>query len=437
MTKKILVLGSGAREHSIIKAIERSSKPNEIFCIASNMNPGITNLCKEFIIDDFNKPEVVTKYATEKNISLAIIGPENPLQKGVADALWNAKIKVVGPKKELAQIETSKAFTRNLLKKHNIPGGPKYKTFNSVVGVLSFLEELGDNYVVKFDGLAGGKGVKVSGDHLASHKDALTYCEELIHKDHEFVIEEKFIGQEFSLMSFCDGKNLKHMPAVQDHKRAFDDDQGPNTGGMGTYSDADQSLPFLRIEEIQKAQDINQATANALKKEFGYGFKGVLYGGFMATKDGVKLIEYNARFGDPEAMNVLSILKTDFLDICDGITQGTLNQVDVQFKNKATVCKYAVPKGYPDNPIKGEKIDLSKVKDHDSLFYASVDVIDGTLVEAGSRTVAVVGVDDTIEKAERLAQKEISKIKGPLFHRKDIGTNRLIQKKINHMDSLR
>ena len=238
-------------------------------------------------------------------------------------------------------------------------------------------------------------------------------------------------------MSFCDGENLKHMPAVQDHKRAFDDDQGPNTGGMGTYSDADHSLPFLRKREIQKAQDINQATANALKKEFGYGYKGVLYGGFMATKDGVKLIEYNARFGDPEAMNVLSILKTDFLDICDGICQGTLDQIDVRFKNKATVCKYAVPEGYPDKPIKGEKIDLSKVKNQDSLFYASVDIIDGALVEAGSRTVAVVGVGDTIEEAEKLAQRDISKIKGPLFHRKDIGTSRLIQKKINHMDSLR
>ena len=437
MTKKILVLGSGAREHSIIKAIDRSSKPNEIFCIASNMNPGIANLCNEFIIDDFNNTEIVTKYAIEKNITLTIIGPENPLQKGVADALWKANIKVVGPRKQLAQIETSKAFTRNLLKKHKIPGGPKYKTFNSFVGVLSFLEDLGDNYVVKFDGLAGGKGVKVSGDHLASHKDALTYCEELIHKNYEFVIEEKFIGQEFSLMSFCDGENLKHMPAVQDHKRAFDDDRGPNTGGMGTYSDADHSLPFLRKEEIQKAQDINQATANALRKEFGYGFKGILYGGFMATKDGVKLIEYNARFGDPEAMNVLSILETDFLDICNGITEGTLSEIDVRFENKATVCKYAVPEGYPDKPIKGEKIDLSKVRNQDSLFYASVDVIDGALVEAGSRTVAVVGIDETIEKAEKLAQKEISKIKGPLFHRKDIGTSRLIQKKINHMDSLR
>ena len=437
MIEKILVLGSGAREHSIIKAIERSSRPNEVFCVASNMNPGIASQCSDFIIDDFNNSETVTKYAIQNDISLAIIGPENPLQKGVADALWNAKIKVVGPKKEPAQIETSKAFTRNLLKKYKIPGGPKYKIFNSMVGVISFLKELGDNYVVKFDGLAGGKGVKVSGDHLNSHEDALQYCEELINKNHEFVIEEKFIGEEFSLMSFCDGKNLKHMPAVQDHKRAYENDLGPNTGGMGTYSDADHSLPFLQNEEIQKAQDMNQATANALMKEFGYGFKGVLYGGFMATKYGVKLIEYNARFGDPEAMNVLSILETDFIDICDGITQGTLDQINVRFKNKATVCKYAVPEGYPEKPIKGAKIDLSKVEDQESLFYASVDIVNGDLIEAGSRTVAVVGVDETIEKAEKLAQREISKIKGPLFYRRDIGTKKLIQEKTKHMESLR
>ena len=437
MIEKILVLGSGAREHSIIKAIERSSRPNEVFCVASNMNPGIASLCSDFIIDDFNNSEIVTKYAIQNDISLAIVGPENPLQKGVVDALWNAKIKVVGPKKEPAQIETSKAFTRNLLKKYKIPGGPKYKIFNSMVGVISFLKELGDNYVVKFDGLAGGKGVKVSGDHLNSHEDALQYCEELINKNHEFVIEEKFIGEEFSLMSFCDGKNLKHMPAVQDHKRAYENDLGPNTGGMGTYSDADHSLPFLQNEEIQKAQDMNQATANALMKEFGYGFKGVLYGGFMATKYGVKLIEYNARFGDPEAMNVLSILETDFIDICDGITQGTLDQINVRFKNKATVCKYAVPEGYPEKPIKGAKIDLSKVEDQESLFYASVDIVNGDLIEAGSRTVAVVGVDETIEKAEKLAQREISKIKGPLFYRRDIGTKKLIQEKTKHMESLR
>ena len=437
MSENILLVGSGAREHSIAKAIDRSTNSSHIFCLASNMNPGIASLCKEFIIDDFNNPETVSSYATKNNISMAIIGPENPLQNGVVDSLWNLGVGVVGPKKDLAQIETSKTFTRNLLKKHSIPGGPKYKTFKSLDGVQDFLKELDVNYVVKFDGLAGGKGVKVSGDHLASHEEALGYCKELISKSQPFIIEEKFIGQEFSLMSFSDGKTLKHMPAVQDHKRAYENDEGPNTGGMGTYSDADHSLPFLQKKDIEKAHEINQATTNALMKEFGYGYKGILYGGFMATKDGVKLIEYNARFGDPEAMNVLSILETDFVEICHGIISEKLDQVDVRFKNKATVCKYAVPEGYPNEPIKGAEISLSKIKDQESLFYASVDVQNGVLVEAGSRTIAVIGIDNTINGAEKIAEKEILKIEGPLFHRKDIGTSALIQKRIEHMDSLR
>ena len=437
MSENILLVGSGAREHSIAKAINRSTNLNDMFCLASNINPGIASLCKEFIVDDFNNPETVSSYATKNNISMAVIGPENPLQNGVVDSLWNLGVGVVGPKKDLAQIETSKTFTRNLLKKHNIPGGPKYKTFKSLDGVKDFLKELDENYVVKFDGLAGGKGVKVSGDHLASHEEALEYCKELISKSQPFIIEEKFIGQEFSLMSFSDGKTLKHMPAVQDHKRAYENDEGPNTGGMGTYSDADHSLPFLQKKDIEEAHEINQATINALIKEFGYGYKGILYGGFMATKDGVKLIEYNARFGDPEAMNVLSILETDFIKICHGIISEKLDQVDVRFKNKATVCKYAVPEGYPDEPIKGAEINLSKIKNQESLFYASVDVQNGVLVEAGSRTIAVIGIDNTIKGAEKIAEKEISKIEGPLFHRKDIGTSSLIQKRIEHMDSLR
>ena len=212
-------------------------------------------------------------------------------------------------------------------------------------GVSDFLKKLGDNYVVKYDGLAGGKGVKVSGDHLKNHHDAIEYCDNLIQKGSTFLIEEKFIGEEFSLMSFCDGTNIKHMPAVQDHKRAYDGDLGPNTGGMGSYSDQNLSLPFLKDSDIKEAQSINRETLKALKEHFKEDYKGILYGGFMATTNGIKLIEYNARFGDPEAMNVLSILKTDLVEICEHIINGSLDKIDIQFENKATVCKYAVPEG--------------------------------------------------------------------------------------------
>jgi phosphoribosylamine--glycine ligase len=211
---------------------------------------------------------------------------------------------------------------------------------------------------------------------------------------------------------------------------------GPNTGGMGTYSDANHSLPFLNDEDIDKAHNINIATANALKDKFGEGYKGILYGGFIATSNGVKLIEYNARLGDPEAMNVLPLLDSCFIDICNGIVNGNLNSMDVQFRAKATVCKYAVPNGYPDKPIRGVPIDISGVKNPEQLFYASVDIKDGQLILGGSRTVAAVGIADNISNAEKIAEKNISAIKGPLFHRTDIGTNKLIQNKLDHMLSL-
>ena len=433
----ILVIGSGAREHAIVRAVEQSPKNKKIFCLGSNVNPGIAELCSDFTVANINHTQTITDYAEKKAADLAIIGPENPLAIGVADALWDVGVKVVGPMKDLAQIETSKAFARDLLTDYNIPGNPKYKTFSSLGGVTEFLNELGENYVVKFDGLAGGKGVKVSGDHLHSHDDAKVYCQELVEKGGIFVIEEKLIGQEFSLMSFCDGETLKHMPAVQDHKRAYDGDTGPNTGGMGTYSDGDHSLPFLTKNDINQAHEINITTAKALKNKFGYGYKGVLYGGFIATADGVKLIEYNARFGDPEAMNVLSLLESDFIEICNGITDCRLNQVNVHFKNKATVCKYAVPEGYPDNPVKGEAIDLSNIDNPDTLFYASVDIHNGQLIEAGSRTVAVVGIAETISAAEQIAEKEVSTVGGPLFHRADIGTDVLVQQRVEQMELLR
>ena len=372
VAQKILVIGSGAREHAIVRALDRSPKEKEIYCLASNRNPGIADLCDEILIGNFNDPEFVVSYVNEIGVTLAIIGPENPLANGAADALWDANVKVVGPKKDLAQLETSKAFTRDLLKEYDIPGGPKYQTFDSLNGVFDFLTELGENYVVKFDGLAGGKGVKVSGEHLHSHDEAIAYCQELVNNGGEFVVEEKFIGEEFSLMSFCDGDTLKHMPAIQDHKRAYDGDTGPNTGGMGTYTDANHSLPFLTNDEIAEAQEINIKTARAVKNKFGDGYKGVLYGGFMITTNGVRLIEYNARFGDPEAMNVLALLESDFIDICYGISNGTLDQVNTRFLNKATVCKYAVPEGYPANPVKGEPIDVSDISNPNGLSNSSL-----------------------------------------------------------------
>mgnify|MGYP006104490977 FL=1 len=325
----ILIVGSGAREHAIARALQKSPKQKTLYCLATNTNPGLQELCSDLQIIDLNDNAIISQFARDKEVSLAIIGPENPLANGLTDILIGSNIKVVGPTKEHSKIESSKSFARNLLVEYKIPACPKYKIFNSMKGVQAFLDQLGDNFVIKYDGLAGGKGVKVSGDHLDSHKEALQYCEQLIRKGGPFLVEEKLVGEEFSLMSFSDGNNLKHMPAVQDHKRALEGDMGPNTGGMGTYSDADHSLPFLTKKEIKEAQKINNLTAAALKDKYGYGYKGVLYGGFIATSHGIKLIEYNARFGDPEAMNVLSLLDTDFIDICFVMFAGVLENLKI------------------------------------------------------------------------------------------------------------
>jgi len=433
----ILLIGSGAREHAIARAVNRSPQPTMLYCIATSKNPGIQSLCAGYSINDINDPMAIVKYAKSCQIDIAIIGPEAPLAAGVADTLWDNNIPCVGPKQMLAQIETSKAFTRNLLAKYNIPGGPRYRFFDSMNGVKDYLKELGDLYVVKYDGLMGGKGVKVAGDHLHSHAEALQYCRDLTDASKSLVVEEKLIGEEFSLMSFSDGKNLAHMPTVQDHKRAFEGDTGPNTGGMGSYSDADHSLPFLNSSDIDAARAINLATINALKSEYGEGYRGILYGGFIATKDGVKLIEYNARLGDPEGLNVLAILESDFVAICQAIVNGTLSQDMAKFKPLATVCKYAVPAGYPDQPVKNQQIDISAIQNPDQLYLAAVDQRTDGLYETGSRTAAVVGIASTLAEAEAVAQAEVERITGPVFHRKDIGTAELVQKRVEHMKKLR
>ena len=438
MKETILIIGSGAREHAIAEALARSPQRPVLICFSGARNPGIAALCATYGIGSIVDPKSVAAFAAGHAPTIAIIGPEAPLAAGVADALWAAKIPVVGPTQALANIESSKGFARELLARHNIPGNPFFQRFESLDGLQAVLVQFPNQHVIKDDGLAGGKGVKVCGDHLLSLDDSLAFCQELVTSGHPFVIEEKIEGEEFSLMSFCDGKTLRHMPAVQDHKRAYEGDKGPNTGGMGTYTDADHKLPFLTDADIAAAQTINERVAKALAEDCGAPYQGILYGGFMATKDGVKLIEYNARFGDPESLNLLSLLETDFVAVCRAIVDQTLDQLAVDFAFEASVCKYIVPEGYPDTPRKGDAVHLPMQLPPDAtLFLSAVDVKDGQLIATGSRTVAVVGKAATIAQAEVLCEQVVQQIPGPFFHRVDIGTQALIDRRIDHMKSLR
>ncbi len=437
----ILLVGNGAREHALAEAIVRSARQPRLFSFMKANNPGIAALSEKIRQGGYADLAAITGFAREQQIDFAVIGPEDPLNHGVVDALAQIGIPSVGPNQSLARLETSKAFTRRLLSKYDIPGNPQYRVFSTLAGVKEFLDTL-EAVVLKPDGLTGGKGVLVQGDHFASKDEALALCAQILKDSASVIVEEKFDGEEFSLQCLCDGKTVVGTPLVQDHKRRFDGDQGPNTGGMGSYSLPDHSLPFLRPADIEEGLDITRRVAAALLAETGSPYKGVMYGGFIATKNGARLLEYNARFGDPEAMNILPLLKTDFVDVCRHIIDGTLDRLQIEFASQATVCKYVVPKGYglpadhPDAAAAKARIEVGEVGDA-RLYYSSVDKRDDGLYLSASRAVGIVGIADTLAAARRIAEAGVRAVQGPVAYRADIGTDALIQKRIDHMKSIR
>ncbi len=430
---KVLLVGSGGREHAIAEAISKSEKNLQLYAAMSKKNPGIARLCKDFLLAK-ETDQAIVNYAINNEVELAVVGPEAPLAAGIPDLLWGAGIKVVGPRKLAAQIEFDKAWTRNFMKKHNIAGCPEFRVFRKgETGTDEYIDKLKD-VVIKPAGLTGGKGVKVIGDHFDVN-GAKAYAMEVLSSD-DLVIEERLIGEEFTVQAFVDGSALAFAPAVQDHKRAYEGDKGPNTGGMGSYNDSKDILPFMKESDYIEAKKIMINTVHAIKKETGIPYQGILYGQFMATNKDIAVIEFNARFGDPEAMNVLPLLNNDFLDVCMGVVNGTLDKIKVSFKKQATVCKYAVPAGYPDYPVRDSVLEIAEVKDS-LLFYSSVYERDDKIYTTGSRAIAVLGIADTISEAEKKAEAGLSGLKGKLYSRHDIGTNSLIMKRILHMKELR
>jgi phosphoribosylamine--glycine ligase len=444
MSETVLLVGGGGREHAIARAVADSAA--DLYACAGNRNPGIAALAAGFETLETTNPAAVTEYAESVDATLAVVGPEAPLEAGVADALDDAGVYAFGPRAEDARIETDKAFQRRFMERHDIPGCPDFETFDDPGAACDYIDDYDGDLAVKPAGLTGGKGVRVIGDQVTA-EEAKEYIRA---SDYDrIVLEERLVGEEFTVQALVANGELRTTPAVQDHKRAFEGDEGPNTGGMGSYSDADLELPFMTESEYMDALDVLRATVDALES-----YKGVLYGQFMLTADGIKVVEFNARFGDPEAMNTLPVLNTDFLDV---LTAARENEPlpQLSFNPKATVCKYAVPDGYPTNPEAGAKVPIdeesvAKATERSSgdeprdsagealLFYASVDERDDGIYTTTSRSFAVVGLADTITEAEEIAEEALAAAgEEGLRMRHDIGKPDLVQQRIDHMNELR
>ena len=439
----VLVVGGGAREHAICDAVSRS-KNVILYSVMKNLNPGIERMAIDYLSEKETNVDRVVEYAKKNNIDLVLIGPEAPLESGLTDELTKNGISTCAPTRDAARIETDKEWMRNLVKKHKIPGQLKYESFSDVEKAKEFIEELNGDVAIKPVGLTGGKGVRVSGDHFNGIDEAVSYAREVIDNKiggaAKVLIEEKAVGEEFTLQAFSDGSNIVTLPAVQDHKRLLPGDRGPNTGGMGSYSCANGLLPFLSQRDYDEGVSILQKIVDALNKE-GYKYIGPIYGQFILTSKGIKIIEINARFGDPENMNVLPLLKTDFIELCNCMLDETLSDKKIQMQEKSTVCKYVVPEGYGVKSMIGEKIQVGEefVKDTGAkLFYASVNKKNDDIFTTSSRSLAVVGIADELSDAEEICEKALTYVKGDhIFIRHDIGTKNLIEKRVNHMNKLR
>ncbi|MBD3210644.1 phosphoribosylamine--glycine ligase [Candidatus Micrarchaeota archaeon] len=429
---KVVLVGNGAREHIIA---EKLAQGCELYALMSKKNPAIAQLSREFWLCDIENPGEVASAIRGKDFDLAFSSPDATLEAGISDVFEEQGVLVASPSREASRIEWDKGFMRSLMARHRIKGLPRHEVVERVEDALMVVREYG-SVAIKPLGLTGGKGVKVSGDHFDTVDEKAGYAQALIKKDGKVLIEEKLVGEEFTFQAFSDGSRIAMMPPVQDHKRAYEGDSGPNTGGMGSYSTG-RNLPFLNDSDLEDAKSILRGTIHAMKKE-GTPFKGILYGQFMATPDGIKVVEFNARFGDPEAMNVLSLLQGSLVDTFISMAEGQINPP--AFSDESTVVKYLVPEGYPESPKKDAEVGVDSLGLENAgarLYYASVYEQNGKIMTTGSRAFGVLGKAATIEEAEAVAEKGCAFVSGPVWHRRDIGTGELIDKRISNMKSLR
>ncbi len=421
----LLLIGSGGREHAIAWKLAQSPRLKKLYVAPGN--PGTAQFGENSKVDISNHQNV-TQFCKEKGIDLVIIGPEDPLASGLTDTLLSAGIKVFGPTQQAAEIESSKAFAKAFMLRHNIPTA-QYQTFTNYAVALKHVREVDYPVVIKASGLAAGKGVIIP-ETIAEAEKAL----QQVMLDHTFgragdevVIEERLSGPEVSLLAFCDGKVADPMIPAQDHKRIFDGDKGPNTGGMGAYAPVPVCPPAM-VKEL--TQTILQPTLDGLRAE-GRPFTGVLYAGLMLTASGPKVIEFNVRFGDPETQVILPLLDADLLTICEACASDNLANTDVKWKGGAAACVVLASDGYPGIYKTGEEITgLEKTSPNAYTFHASTKAVNGKIVTHGGRVLCATGWGDNLGQALKRAYTAVDPISFTgMQYRTDIG-HRALEKTV-------
>lgn len=414
---KVLIVGSGGREHAIAWKLSQSPRVTKLYCAPGNAGIASVAECVDIASENLEK---IRDFAVENSIDMAVIGPEVPLSMGITDLLQASGIRVFGPNKECSQLEGSKAFTKEFLIRHNIPTAG-YKEYTDKDALIADIGIFGYPMVLKADGLAAGKGVVLAEDYDTAYKAIEEMMGEKVFGDagDKVLVEECLTGVEASMLCFVDGKNIIPMESAQDYKRVFDGDNGPNTGGMGSYS---PSLLFNEDLEKEIREKILNPTINGFIID-DLDFRGVLFIGLMLGEDGPKVIEFNNRFGDPETQSVLMRLDTDLMDIFDACIDGTLDSIDIKWSDRRAVCVVMAAGGYPGSYEKGKVISgFSDVDEDVIVFHAGTGLKDGEIVSNGGRVIGVTATGETHDEARAKAFANVKKIsfEGG-FYRSDIG----------------
>ena len=417
---KLLVVGGGGREHAIIKALKKNPAVDVIYALPGNGGIAADAQCVPIGATDIEK---IVAFAVEKKVDYAVVAPDDPLALGCVDELEKAGVPAFGPRKNAAVIEASKAFSKRLMKKYNIPTA-RFETFTDMDKALRYVDQVGAPIVVKADGLALGKGVTVA-KTVAEAKEAIRQMMaegKFGASGSTVVIEEYLEGPEVSVLSFTDGHTVVPMVSSMDHKRAGDNDTGPNTGGMGTVA----PNPYYTPEVAERCmREIFLPTVEAMNAE-GRPFRGCLYFGLMITKDGPKVIEYNCRFGDPETPVVLPLLESDLLTVMRAVTEERLGETEVRFSDKSACCVVLASKGYPVKYQSGYEIVLPALAENREIYVAGAETKDGKLLSHGGRVLGCVAVEDTLQKAVEAAYQVADSVTFENgFCRRDIGKRAL------------